>query len=129
MIFEFAKYTEITAQYLKLRPELKDSGYIRFFICPDVNDAHLVRVLKDTNENYETEEGVYLLEFENIPNKRKGEDINLIKLNKIITKDELENWDIKEYQDLSDLIEDLDSGFGINNLLSEEELENILTNV
>lgn len=36
MIFEFAKYTEITDYAFKVNPSYKDDGYVRFFICPDV---------------------------------------------------------------------------------------------
>lgn len=115
MKFEFAKYTEITEEYLKLRPELKDSGYIRFFICPDVTDYHLVRILKDINSEYATEEGTYLLEMENI-RKNRAADLNLVRLRHIIVNDGLENWDIVEYSSIEDIIEVLDDGFGINNL-------------
>ena len=117
MKFEFAKYTEITDLYKKYNTALRDSdGYIRFFICLDVNDFWLIRVLEGFNIDYEKEEGTYLLERNNIPKDNNSEGLDLLKVIEIIKDDGFENWDIEEYSDLSDLIEDIDNGFGINNL-------------
>jgi hypothetical protein len=56
MNFEFAKYTEITDYAMKHNPDYKASGYERIFICPDVWDFWLVRILKgyrnDEEEGY-----------------------------------------------------------------------------
>lgn len=117
MKFEFAKYTEITDLAFEVKPAYKDEGYIRFFICPDVNDFWLVRVLEGFNEEYKKEEGVFLLERNNI-GKTKTETLNTNKVKKIIEEDDLSNWDLQEYTTIEKLIEDLDAGYGINNLKS-----------
>lgn len=115
MKFEFGKYTEITELYKKHSSMLSDGdGYIRFFICLDVTDIWLVRVLENINEDYENEDGVYLLERNNIEKESKSETLSLSKVIKIIKDDCFDNWDIQEYQDLDDLIEDIDGGYGIN---------------
>jgi hypothetical protein len=116
MEFEFAKYTEITEFVRKVRPELFKQGYIRFFICPDVLDFWLCRILKDTNEEYETEEGTFLLERDKIAMDKKGENLSVSKVRRIIENDELANWDCQESDDLEELIEMIDNGFGILNL-------------
>ncbi len=121
MNFEFAKYTEITDYALKHNPEYEKNGYIRFFICPDVNDFWLVRIMKDTNEQYEREEGCFLMERDKIQKDEKGQNLSLRKLKQIIENDEMENWDVKESFDLQDLIKDIDDGFGILNLKEESE--------
>ena len=115
MKFEFAKYTEITNIYKKHSDSLHDGdGYIRFFICLDVNDFWLVRVIEGVNEDYEKEEGTYLLERNNIPKESKKQDLSLSKVIELIKEDDFSNWDIKQYSDLEELIEDIDGGFGLN---------------
>lgn len=117
MKFEFAKYTEITHLYKKYCDSFREGdGYIRFFICLDVYDFWIIRVLEDCNEDYEYEKGTYLLERNNIPKERKQQDLSLSKTIELIKQDDFSNWDIKEYSDLNELIEDIDDGFGINNL-------------
>jgi hypothetical protein len=115
MEFEFAKYTEITDLAFELNPDYKTESYVRFFICPDTNDYWFVRVLEGFNEDYEREEGVYLLERNNIP-KMKGEKLTTEIVKEIILDDCGENWDIHEYQSIDELIDDLDGGHGILNL-------------
>jgi hypothetical protein len=121
MNFEFAKYTEITDFVQKIRPELFTQDYIRFFICPDVHDFWLCRILKDTNEDYETEEGSFVLEREKISMDRKGENLSISKVRKIIENDDLSNWDIQQSFDIKELIDMIDQGFGILNLKEESE--------
>lgn len=116
MKFEFAKYTEVTDLALKLRPSYLEEGYTRFFICPDVWDYWFVRILKGYNEDYEEEEGSYLLERNKIPKEGgRSENLSLRKLKEIILEDELENWDIEQSYDVEELVDMLDNGFGILN--------------
>lgn len=121
MNFEFAKYTEITDFAKTVRPDFFEQGYIRFFICPDVWDFWLCRILKDTNENYETEEGSFVLEREKIAMDKKCENLSISKVRKILENDELENWDMKQSFDIQELIGMMDNGFGILNLQEESE--------
>ena len=115
MKFEFAKYTEVTDLYKKHSDNLqKGDGYIRFFMCLDVNDFWIIRVLEGFNEESEKEEGTYLLERNNIQKDSKKQDLSLTKAIELIKEDDFSNWDIKEYFDLDELIEDIDGGFGLN---------------
>ena len=114
MEFEFAKYTEITDLAFKYGMDYK--GYIRFFICPDVHDTWFVRILEGYNEDYEREEGSYILERNNVPNDYKGQQLTLKRVKQIIEEDDGSNWDIEVGNDLDELIEMLDYGFGILNL-------------
>ena len=123
MKFEFGKFTEITDLAFEVNPNYKQEGYIRFFICPHVNDFWFARVLKDTNEDYEKQEGVFLLERNNIW-KQKSETLNINKVKRFIEEDDGSNWDIKEYRSIEMLIEDIDGGFGILNLKEEVSLKN-----
>jgi len=45
MKFEFVKATEIT-EIAMTNPEYKKNGYLRVFICPDVLDIWLLRILR-----------------------------------------------------------------------------------
>ena len=115
MKFEFAKYTEVTDLYKKYCDSINDGdGYIRFFMCLDVNDFWIIRVMEGFNEDYEREDGVYLLERNNIPKDSKRQSLNLTKAIELIKEDDFSNWDVEEYSDLAELIEGIDGGFGLN---------------
>lgn len=116
MLFEFGKFTEITDFALDINPEYQTSKYIRIFICPDVWDFHLVRILKGYNEDYEPDEDSYIMERNIIPMERRDENLSIRKVRKIIEEDNLDNWDYYQSYDLDDLIERIDGGFGIINL-------------
>ena len=115
MKFEFAKYTEITDLYKKYSTDLQEGdGYTRFFICLDVNDFWIVRVLEGFNAEYEKEEGTFLMERNNVQKESKKQDLSLSKVIELVKEDDFSNWDIIEYFDMTDLIDDLDGGFGLN---------------
>jgi hypothetical protein len=84
MKFEFAEYTEVTDLALELRPEYKKEGIKRLFICPDVTDYWFVRIVENTNEKQEVEEGCFLLERNKIEKEYKGEELTISKLKEII---------------------------------------------
>lgn len=115
MKFEFAKYTEITDLVFEINPNCKNEGFVRFFICPDVWDFWFVRVLEGYNEDYETEEGSYILERAKIEMSRKGENLNISKVRNIIINDDGSNYDFHHGYDIEELIDMLDNGFGIIN--------------
>lgn len=116
MKFEFAKYTEITDYAFGVNPEYKNAGYVRLFICPDVFDFWLVRILEGVNEEYEKEEGSYVLERNQIPMNTKGQKLTILKLRDILENDDFGNYDLIQGFDLEKLIDDnLDDGFGIIN--------------
>lgn len=115
MTFEFAKYTEITDYALEHFPEYKRNNYCRVFICWDVNDFWLVRVLSDTNGDFEPEPGTFVMERNNIP-KDKGEKLTLSKVRRILAEDDFSNWDYEVGQDIEQMITTyLDQGFGVLN--------------
>lgn len=116
MQFEFGKFTEITDYAFEQNPEYEENNYIRIFICPDVWDFHLVRILKGYNEDYEPDEDSYIMERNMIPMERKGENLTLYKVREIVQEDIMDNWDMYQSYDLDDLIERIDGGFGILNL-------------
>lgn len=119
MEFEFGKYTEITDFAHKISEPHK--AYDRIFICPDVTDFWLVRVQKGINEDYEEEEGVWLAERDKISKDFRTEKLSVNRVREIIENDQFENWDLKEYRRLKDLIDDLADIFGILNLKGAEE--------
>ena len=121
MEFQFARYTEITDLAFEVNPDYKKESYIRFFICPDVWDFWFIRVLEGYNEQYEKQDGCFLLERNKIEMNTKGEKLTKQKVIKIIQDDDGSNWDIKQYFDIKDLIDDIDDSYGILNLKQEEE--------
>ena len=44
----------------------------------------------------------------------KSEKLSISKVIEIIKEDIFDNWDIKKYFDLDELIEDIDGGHGLN---------------
>lgn len=113
MEFKFAHFTDVTDLAFKVNPHYKDQGYIKFFICPDVWDFWLIRVLEGFNEDYEPEEGSYLMEREKIPMNTKGEKLNTSKVKKILLEDDGGNYDYIQSYDLCEIIETIGGGFGI----------------
>lgn len=113
MEFQFGKYTEITDFAFENNPEYKTGGYIRFFICPDVTDFWLVRIMKDMNAEYEQEKGTFLMEREMLAKDYRGEKLTVEKVREIVKNDTFENWDIQESDSLEELIGNIDDGFGI----------------
>lgn len=113
MKFEFAKYTDITDYAKKVVPEYNE--YERVFICPDVWDFWICRILKGFNEDYEESPESFLVERNKIPMKSKGERISsTYKLKLILEEDDFGNWDCKEADSLEKCIEIVDGGYGIN---------------
>lgn len=119
MEFEFAKYTEITEFAMKHNPDYKASGYERIFICPDVHDIWLVRILKgsryEEDEGYVEDENNYILERDKIERDNRNSSLSLSKVRRIVEEDGFDNWDLIQGDDIEELIDNLDDGFGILN--------------
>lgn len=119
MNFEFAKYTEITDLAFEVSPQYKNDKYVRFFICPDVWDFWFVRILKgyenDDKKGYIENPNMYILERNNIAMDKKGQNLTLAKVKKIIEEDDGSNWDLQQGYDIEELIDMLDNGHGIIN--------------
>lgn len=110
--FEFGVYTDITEFVKSVRPDYDSEGFVKFFICPDVNDYWFVRVLSNINKDYEHESGTFLIERDNI-GKQKCEQLTGEKLLEIIQNDSGDCYDIEEYFKLENIYSDLSDVFGI----------------
>lgn len=116
MKFDFAKYYDISKLALEVNPDMyKD--YERVFICVDTHTFWLARLMADTNEDYEQEEGTYLLERNNVEKDFKAQKLTFMELVKILEEDDGSNWDTTECHDADDAVDMLDDGFGIGEVI------------
>ena len=146
---EFAKYYNVTKlddemiekEEIDTYPTEENNKFVGVYVCMDTNDFWISRISKDVNEDYNYEEGIYLVErnkfdiyavadklFElydkRLPttlNKNiyhdyfdqfKAKDI----CRAVIMLDDwdgLSNWDNCEAKSLEDAIDIIDGGFGI----------------
>lgn len=123
--FDFATATEITAFGRDKFPDKygrEDHPNLeKLFITPDTRDFHIHRIISNMDEDYASGDK-FILEWNKIPNNRKGERIRgLIHLQLILDLDDESNWDYKVYDTLEECIANVDGGFGINNLIKEEQ--------
>ncbi len=131
---KFAKYYDVTTI---MHEEYKKAGYSNIYICQDVTDYHIIRVLPNYNEDFEYEEGKILVEMENISiwevlesydedstglNKNDIHDMLEMVNDKSIfehimqidcEEHGMENYDIEEVESLEEAEEIIDGGFGI----------------
>ena len=115
MKFEFGKATEIT-DFAKDQFNEMYEIYKRIFITTDTNDYHILRILEGYDKDYEKCEDSYVLEWQKISKNRKDNITGMLKLKKILSEDDGSNWDCKQYDSLQECIDNVDGGFGINNL-------------
>lgn len=113
--FEFPKATDITDLAFTVNDEYKNAGYVKIFIAPDVNDFRLIRILKGFTD-YERQEGCFLFEIENINKQFKSEKLTLNKVKRILEEDDFSSWECFQFFSLQDAIDEVDGGYGINNL-------------
>lgn len=119
MEFEFAKYTEVTELAFRVNSEYKNAGYTRIFLCPDVNDAQLIRVLPGYSHDYEPAIHSCIVEHEMINNRYKGEPLTAHRAQSILKNDDFSNWDYHVFpNDMEKVIDSIDNGYGILNLQS-----------
>lgn len=116
MILEFGKYTDITNFAKKVNPTMFE-GYEKVYICPDTQNWWLSCINKDLNEDYETEEGKYLVERADLDypdgNRCSKLYLNSNVVRKAILDWEGDNWDNYETDSLEEAIEVVDGGYGI----------------
>ena len=142
---KFAKYYHVTGLLNKMIDEDVLKQYQKdyaqeLYICMDTHDFWICRILKDINEEAESQEGTWLIERNKINQyeflgfiekkynrdykieNRQDRDNTLNKMsssfvikNLILLDDYngLENWDNEEFDSLNKCIEVLDAGFGI----------------
>ena len=116
MKLDFAKYHDITTVAKRFNAEYNQ--YERIFICVDVFDFWIVRILKghrhDEDEGYVEDEDNYILERNKIAKNRRSDHIeNIIQLTKVLKQDEFDNWDCENCDSLEEAIEMLDDGLGM----------------
>ncbi len=112
MSLEFAKYYDITT-FAKAHNGLNYNDYEKIFVCVDVNDYWIARIMKDINDEYEREEGKFLIERQNIAKEKKDGIHSARQLKKVLDEDDLSNWDNYECDSIEECIEVLDGGFGV----------------
>ena len=106
MELEFGKYVEVTSQAKSLFPN--DYGdYEKIFICEDVRNNWIARILKGYNSEYEKVDGKWLIEREKTHKK------TILGILKADIEDGFSCWDNLELDSLKECIETLDDGCGI----------------
>lgn len=122
MKFEFAKYHDITTIAHKHSEEYK--GYKKIFLCVDVNDFWIARIQEGYNEDYEREEGKWMVERNKIGKDSKKQTIEgLHQIKKVLDldlEDGLSNWDYEVRDSEEEVVDLLDDGFGFGETFSSK---------
>lgn len=116
MELKFARYTDVTAFAKKVNPEYEKQNYQKVLVYLDTFDYWVVRILKDINEDYEKQDGVFLLDRDKVEKENKSDKLNIKTLEDLLINDEFENYDTFQRNSLDELMELLDDGFGIDEL-------------
>lgn len=145
----FAKYYNVTKlvddmqkkEEIDTYPTEAKDKFVGVYVCMDTNDFWISRISKDLNEEYDYEEGIYLVERNKIDiyavadklfelyKKRLPTDLSKNTCHgyfdqfkakdicrTVIMLDDLDglsNWDNCEAESLEDAIDIIDGGFGI----------------
>ena len=145
----FAKYYNVTKlvddmqkkKEIDTYPTEAKDKFVGVYVCMDTNDFWISRISKDLNEEYDYEEGIYLVERNKIDiyavadklfelyKKRLSTDLSKNACHgyfdqfkakdicrTVIMLDDLDglsNWDNCEAESLEDAIDIIDGGFGI----------------
>lgn len=118
MIFEFGKYTEVTDFAKETNSEYNE--YERVFMCPDVHDVWIIRILKGYDEDYDEDAESYILERNKYSFPRSLNPLSTNMAKYYLEEDDFSNWDMKQSYDLDELIDMVDGGFGILNLKEKD---------
>lgn len=146
---EFAKYYNVTKlvddmqerEEIDTYPTEEKDKFVGVYVCMDTNDFWISRISKDLNEDYNREEGIYLVERNKIDiyavadklfelyNKELPRPLNKHTCHRYFDRfavryicravimlddwDGLSNWDNCEAESLEDAIDIIDGGFGI----------------
>lgn len=112
---EFAKYYDITELAKNYNPDYV--SYEKIYICVDTWDFWIARIAKDLNEDYETEEGSYLLERNKIGKEMRSQMLRTkTQIESVLDEDDFGNWDFEQVYSLEEAIELIDDGFGIGTI-------------
>lgn len=149
IFMRFAKYYNVTKlvddmqkkEEIDTYPTEAKDKFVGVYVCMDTNDFWISRISKDLNEEYDYEEGIYLVERNKIDiyavadklfelyKKRLPTDLSKNTCHgyfdqfkakdicrTVIMLDDLDglsNWDNCEAESLEDAIDIIDGGFGI----------------
>ena len=114
--FKFATATEVTELAHQVNPEYKENGYSRIFVCPDVRDIHILRILPGVGADYVTNPDKVVLEHEKVSKPFRGFKPDLAYITNILQEDDLSNWDYSEFDTEQGALDVIDGGFGFTNL-------------
>jgi len=117
---EFGKYTEVTKRAKEFDKEFFNE-YERVFICPDVHNFWIAKILVGINEDYEEQEDCVLIERNNIDevsakHLKMPHGLSDNELIDVVLKADSEdgsNWDVLECDSVEDAIEELSDVFGV----------------
>lgn len=114
LVMEFGKYTEVTTLAKKVNPEMFENLH-RIFVCPDARNFWLARIVKDTNEDYDHQEGKWMLErnlveFDDLP---FGKDKTVKNVKALLKDDSGDNFDCYECDSEEEALEKISDTFGI----------------
>ena len=114
-MLEFAKYTEATTLANQLDTIDYYKGVHSVWVCRDTHDYWIVKIHENLNEDYEKEEGTWLVERNKLPHyKRLAPSITTdIKRAIRLDLDDCGGWDSQEHDSLEDCLEAIDGGFGL----------------
>jgi len=122
MILEFAKYTEVTTRAREI-DEVVYKQYEKVFVCPDVHNFWIIKILIGYNEEYIEDDDKVLIERNKInevsaKHLDNSSDLALSndELIDFVLKTDAEdgsNWDVLECDSIDDAISHIDGGYGL----------------
>ena len=117
MKLEFTKYTEVTTRAKEIKSDFFKE-YEKVFVCPDVHNFWISKILVGYNENYEKQDDCVLIERNNIDDYT-AHHLKIFSpetLVDMVIKADSEDgcsWDALECDSVEDAINQLEDGFEI----------------
>ena len=113
---DFAKYYDITD--IAKAYDTSYETYEKVYICVDTWDFWIARIQKGFNTEYEKEEGSFLLERNKVAKEDRRQGLrSKSQIEAVLEEDDFGNWDVEQSYSEEDLVELLDAGFGIGELV------------
>lgn len=113
-MFELAQFVDVTEIAYEVNTGYEKASIEKVFVCNDVNDFWLARLMTGFGEGYEPEEGSYIVEIDKIEKESKTEKLTLERVKRLLEDDCFENWTYEVFNSRADAIEYIDGGYGIN---------------
>jgi len=108
---------EVTNIAKNVNPSLYNI-YEKIYFVIDVNDYHILRILKGFGEGYVKDENKFILEHQLI-SKSKTEKLSVSKMQRILNNDDGGNNDYFVYDNIDECINKIDGGFGIHKYFNQ----------